>query len=243
MTDRLLSAVQAAAYIGVRWRTLRDWHTAGKGPPSLQPVKRGALRYRREDLDAFLKAVRNQPPVPPPPLAPPRWTRLTDAQWAAVDAALHASKAGALHARLTLRKGVNRPAPFDRRAFIDKVLAAAALGYWKTWDGQWAASLSSIAQQWQRKGLWPVVFKALAGFPGFPFSLAANTVLVLRLPGTKRYRALSVDVESWGPLNTRAIGCSLAHRERSRGKPLPKQGPTLGSKGGRLGRPPKPPPD
>ncbi|MBN8501533.1 MAG: helix-turn-helix domain-containing protein [Sphingomonadales bacterium] len=53
----LLSVEQAAAHIGVSPWTLRKWRTKGKGPCFVRlGCALGAVRYRRQDLDAYLEA-------------------------------------------------------------------------------------------------------------------------------------------------------------------------------------------
>jgi predicted DNA-binding transcriptional regulator AlpA len=54
----LLTAVQAAEYLGIGQRTLARWSADGKAPRPLKltPGRRGALRYRRADLAAWIAA-------------------------------------------------------------------------------------------------------------------------------------------------------------------------------------------
>jgi predicted DNA-binding transcriptional regulator AlpA len=48
----VLGTVEAAAYIGVRPKTLLNWRSLRKGP---RAVKQGRLlRYRQADLDSYL---------------------------------------------------------------------------------------------------------------------------------------------------------------------------------------------
>jgi len=58
-----MRTVEAAAYIGVAPKTLRNWRTLGKGPVA---VRQGRLiAYRRVDLDTYLAAhVENRPGTP-----------------------------------------------------------------------------------------------------------------------------------------------------------------------------------
>ena len=52
----LLNTEQAAAMLGYKKITLAVWRTKGKGPPFLKmdPAKAGAVRYRSDDLKAWL---------------------------------------------------------------------------------------------------------------------------------------------------------------------------------------------
>lgn len=52
----LLTAVQAAEYLGIGTRTLCRWSAEGKAPKPLKltPHRCGALRYRRADLAAWI---------------------------------------------------------------------------------------------------------------------------------------------------------------------------------------------
>lgn len=52
-TDRLLSAAEAAAELGVEIHTLHHWHARRSGPP-VAPAADLALAYRRSDLEAWL---------------------------------------------------------------------------------------------------------------------------------------------------------------------------------------------
>lgn len=53
----LLTVEQAAALIGVSPWTLRKWRTKGKGPCFVRlGCALGTVRYRRQDLDAYLEA-------------------------------------------------------------------------------------------------------------------------------------------------------------------------------------------
>jgi len=53
-----LNNSEAAAYLGLKAATLEKWRVVGSGPPF---VKIGRLvRYRKEDLDAFMQVrIRN----------------------------------------------------------------------------------------------------------------------------------------------------------------------------------------
>ena len=54
----LLTAPQAAELLGIGQRTLSRWSSEGKAPQPLKltPGQRGALRYRRADLAAWIAA-------------------------------------------------------------------------------------------------------------------------------------------------------------------------------------------
>lgn len=56
IAPELLTAVQAAEYLGIGQRTLARWSTDGKAPAPLKltPGRRGALRYRRADLTEWI---------------------------------------------------------------------------------------------------------------------------------------------------------------------------------------------
>jgi hypothetical protein len=54
----VLSTREAAEYLGYTTRTLRNWRSVGYGPRYFRPsTKTGWLRYKREDLDEFLRTV------------------------------------------------------------------------------------------------------------------------------------------------------------------------------------------
>lgn len=61
----LLTIDQAARYLAIPKATLYTWRTrrAGYGPPAHKVG--GCLRYRLEDLDAWLLAHREDPSAPP----------------------------------------------------------------------------------------------------------------------------------------------------------------------------------
>jgi DNA-binding transcriptional regulator YiaG len=52
-TDRLLTAAEAAATLGVEVHTLHHWHARRSGPPVAAAADL-ALVYRRSDLEAWL---------------------------------------------------------------------------------------------------------------------------------------------------------------------------------------------
>ena len=58
IAPELLTAVQAAEYLGIGQRTLARWSASGKAPRPLKlpPGRRGALRYRRADLADWIRA-------------------------------------------------------------------------------------------------------------------------------------------------------------------------------------------
>ena len=49
----LLTDIEAAAYLGVKNQTVRQWRSKNKGPKYIR-VSRNVIRYRSEDLEAFL---------------------------------------------------------------------------------------------------------------------------------------------------------------------------------------------
>jgi excisionase family DNA binding protein len=55
----LLTVPEAARYLRVTARTLDRWRLRGVGPPSLK-LPSGARRYRRADLDAWLREQREE---------------------------------------------------------------------------------------------------------------------------------------------------------------------------------------
>jgi predicted DNA-binding transcriptional regulator AlpA len=64
MLDPLILPSEAADYLKVTVQTLARWRMArpGKGPPYCK-LGRGLVRYRREDLEAWVQAA--QSPAPP----------------------------------------------------------------------------------------------------------------------------------------------------------------------------------
>lgn len=50
----LLTAKQAAAYLGLQVQTLSVWRCQRRGPKFVRLGR--AVRYRRQDLDAFIEA-------------------------------------------------------------------------------------------------------------------------------------------------------------------------------------------
>ena len=50
----MVRTVEAAGYIGVKKSTLEAWRVRGNGPVFVKMNK--AVRYRKEDLDAFINA-------------------------------------------------------------------------------------------------------------------------------------------------------------------------------------------
>ena len=61
LTSRWLPPRPAADYINASVDTLQAWRSAGKGPPWSKVGR--LVRYRIEDLDAFLNAHRREPIV------------------------------------------------------------------------------------------------------------------------------------------------------------------------------------
>lgn len=53
MQDGLLDTRQAAELLGLRPSTLEQWRWQGRGPEHVR-LSRRAVRYRREDLDAYI---------------------------------------------------------------------------------------------------------------------------------------------------------------------------------------------
>ena len=56
----LLRSEAAARYLNVAVQTLRNWRSAGSGPPAIK-LNGGAIRYRLGDLDAWIAAQREDP--------------------------------------------------------------------------------------------------------------------------------------------------------------------------------------
>lgn len=50
----------AAEFIGVAPKTLRDWRSNGRGPAFVQYGECGRVMYRRKDLDAFMERNRKE---------------------------------------------------------------------------------------------------------------------------------------------------------------------------------------
>ncbi len=57
MTEGLLTTRQAAEFLGLKPSCLENWRWKGYGPSYVQ-VTRRAIRYQREDLDAFVQERR-----------------------------------------------------------------------------------------------------------------------------------------------------------------------------------------
>jgi hypothetical protein len=54
--SRVVNEIEAAEILGVARRTLQDWRFRGVGPRFLSYTgKRGAVRYRVADLEAFME--------------------------------------------------------------------------------------------------------------------------------------------------------------------------------------------
>lgn len=53
--SNLLTTRQAAVYLGVSQDLVRRWRAAGRGGPRYHRVNR-LIRYRRQDIDAYLAA-------------------------------------------------------------------------------------------------------------------------------------------------------------------------------------------
>lgn len=50
----LIGEKEAARILGFSPRTLQKWRSRGDGPPFLKISSRGAVRYRRSDLEAWV---------------------------------------------------------------------------------------------------------------------------------------------------------------------------------------------
>ncbi len=59
LPEPLLSEPQAARILNVSIRTLQAWRCAAKGPPFIRVGR--AIRYRRSDLEQYLKDSTVQP--------------------------------------------------------------------------------------------------------------------------------------------------------------------------------------
>jgi len=53
--DHLLTEFEAAAYLGVSPKSLRNWRWRGDGPTFVKLGGRKLVRYRRSDLSAFVE--------------------------------------------------------------------------------------------------------------------------------------------------------------------------------------------
>ena len=52
--DLLLTQAQAARFLHIRPGSLANWRWRGEGPPFVR-LSRRAIRYRRSDLDAWIR--------------------------------------------------------------------------------------------------------------------------------------------------------------------------------------------
>lgn len=52
MNNRLLTTIEAAEYLALGKQTIERWRLTGEGPKFVKMG--GAVRYRQEDLDAFI---------------------------------------------------------------------------------------------------------------------------------------------------------------------------------------------
>jgi hypothetical protein len=50
----LLTTAEAATYLAVSPRTLEDWRTRLVGPVYIKPAGTSTIRYRSEDLEAWI---------------------------------------------------------------------------------------------------------------------------------------------------------------------------------------------
>jgi len=55
--DKLLSETDAAAILGCKPKTLKNWRSRDQGPPWYRVSKR-AVRYRESELKAWIESVR-----------------------------------------------------------------------------------------------------------------------------------------------------------------------------------------
>jgi excisionase family DNA binding protein len=55
-TSPYLKEKEAAEYLNLEHQTLTRWRWASKGPKFYKIGKRGSIRYRREDLEAYIEA-------------------------------------------------------------------------------------------------------------------------------------------------------------------------------------------
>lgn len=49
-----LSTIESAKYLGIHKRTLERWRKAGTGPKFMQVAEKGAVRYNKAELDAYV---------------------------------------------------------------------------------------------------------------------------------------------------------------------------------------------
>jgi excisionase family DNA binding protein len=57
--EGLLTMKELAAYLNVSVSTIKDWRGRGEGPPALRVG--GSLRWRREDIEAWLNENAERP--------------------------------------------------------------------------------------------------------------------------------------------------------------------------------------
>lgn len=69
-TNELFTTGQAAAYLGVGFRTLQRWDANGKLKPTLRVGPRRDRRYSKEDLDAFAPRLSQRGTKQAPKTAP-----------------------------------------------------------------------------------------------------------------------------------------------------------------------------
>lgn len=77
----LYSTKQASAYLGICEATLRLWRMQGRGPvfQKLGPAKFARVRYRRADLESFIREWTSTAADPNTPNR--RRPKITDPQW------------------------------------------------------------------------------------------------------------------------------------------------------------------
>lgn len=56
--SQLMTVVEVAEYVRVSRQTVYRWRSVGEGPPWIKAG--GAVRYRREDVDAWLESRTQQ---------------------------------------------------------------------------------------------------------------------------------------------------------------------------------------
>ena len=130
---------------------------------------------------------------------------LTDTQWTTIQAALDRTPHGARALWLSTR---------DPRATIDAILDAAWEGRWPAPEGasRWV-DVASCAHRWTRFGILPLIFRALADDPDFPFSLCEHTLIVADDPRHSRNRRfLGVHLAVTGKNNKSGISRALNKR-------------------------------
>lgn len=62
--DPILTTAQVATWLGVNPSTVRRWRLDGTGPTYIRPSPR-VIRYRRSDVEAWLRTQENREPESP----------------------------------------------------------------------------------------------------------------------------------------------------------------------------------